>query len=167
MSQLTIKGHVFEVADAPGIAVGVPMTEGHVAALQQTRRENIRNNMARAVEKVAGESGELTAEQHQALQEQVNEYAEKYEFGVRAAGSPRVVDPVEKEARREIGEIIKSRYFALHNQRLKGEPLNEAIDQVLAGPKGEEYRTRARRALRDRERAGEDLLAQTGLGVAA
>lgn len=166
MSQLTIKGQVFEVADAEGIAVGVPMTEGHVSALQQTRRENIRNNMARAVEKEMGDPPtELSAEQLQTLQSAVNEYAAKYEFGVRQAGSPRVVDPVEKEARREIGEIIKQRYFALHAQRLKGEPLNEAIDQVLAGSKGDEYRNRAKRALRDRERAGEDLLAQTGLAA--
>lgn len=165
MTQLTIKGQIFEVNDAEDIAVGTPMTEGHVSALQQTRRENIRNNMARAIEKELGEAEALTDEQHAKMQELVNEYASKYEFGVRQAGSPRVVDPVEKEARREIGEIIKQRYYALHGARLKGEPLNEAIDQVLAGPKGDEYRQRARRALRDRERAGEELLAQSGLAA--
>lgn len=165
MSALTIKGQVFEVTDAEGIAVGTPMTEGHVSALQQTRRENIRNNMARAIEKELGDAEALTDEQHGKMQELVNEYAAKYEFGVRAAGSPRVVDPVEKEARREIGEIIKQRFYALKGERLKGEPLNEAIDQVLASPKGDKYRSDARRALRDRERAGEELLSQSGLAA--
>ena len=165
MAQLTIKGQIFDIADDPMISVGVPLTEGMAATLQQTRRENIRNNMAKKVEEALNGSGDLPAGKFEELQKLVAEYADKYEFGVRQPGSPRVTDPVEKEARRDISEAIKAAYFRRHGEKLKGESLNEAVDQVLASPKGDTYRERARERIREREAAGEDVLSATGLAA--
>jgi hypothetical protein len=165
MAQLTIKGQIFEVADDPSIAPGTPLTEGMAASLQQTRRENIRNNMAKKVEEALNGSEELPRDRFDDLQALVNEYADKYEFGIRQAGAPRVTDPVEKEARRDVAEAIKAAYFRRHGDKLKGESLNEAVEQVMAA-KGDTYRERARARIREREAAGEDVLAATGLSGA-
>ena len=165
MAQLTIKGQIFEIADDPTIAVGVPLSEGMAASLQQTRRENIRNNLAKKVEEALNGSEELPRDKFNQLQELVNEYADKYEFGVRQAGAPRVTDPVEKEARRDVSEAIKAAYYRRHGEKLKGDSLNEAVEQVLASPKGDSYRERARERIREREAAGEDVLAATGLAA--
>ena len=161
MPQLTIKGQVFEIADDPMIAVGIPLTEGMVSSLQQTRRENIRNNMSKRVEDALNGSETLPSDKYDELQRLVIEYADKYEFGVRQAGAPRIADPVEKEARREAGEVIKAAYFRKHGDRLKGDALNEAVEQLMAA-KGDQYRERARERIREREAAGEDVLAAIG-----
>lgn len=159
---LTIAGQTFDVPEA-AIVIGEPKTEGEVQVLQQVRRENIRNNFAARVKKATEEG--YTQEKHQELQAALTEYANGYAFGVRSAGGgTRIVDPVEREARRECGEVIKAAYFAKKGERLKGEALSEAVDKLME-LKGDDYRTRARRTLRDRERAGEDLLAQTGLAA--
>lgn len=161
MTALTIKGHVFEVADDSRVTAGTLLTEGHVAALQQMRRDNIRNNMSRKVEEATKDGAELTNEKHAELQSAVNEYANTYEFGVSrtgGGGGPRVTDPVEREAREEIGKIIKDAYYAKHNIRLTADLLREAVEQVLASDKGEGFRQRARRRVAERERAGDDLL---------
>ncbi len=165
MAQLTIKGQIFDIADDPSIAPGVPLTEGMAATLQQTRRENIRNNMAKKVEEALNGSGDLAPGKYEELQKLVAEYADKYEFGVRQPGSPRVTDPVEKEARRDVSEAIKAAYFRRHGEKLKGDSLNEAVEQVLASPKGDTYRERARERIREREAAGEDVLSATGLAA--
>ena len=165
MAQLTIKGQIFDIADDPTIAPGVPLTEGMAATLQQTRRENIRNNMAKKVEEALNGSGDLPAGKFDELQKMIVEYAAKYEFGVRQAGAPRVTDPVEKEARRDVSEAIKAAYFRRHGEKLKGDSLNEAVEQVLASPKGDAYRERARERIREREAAGEDVLSATGLAA--
>ena len=93
MAQLTIKGQIFDIADDPTISPGVPLTEGMAATLQQTRRENIRNNMAKKVEEALNGSGDLPADKFEELQRLVAEYADKYEFGVRQPGAPRAPRP--------------------------------------------------------------------------
>jgi hypothetical protein len=164
MPNLTIAGQVFDVADDPKIAVGTPLTEGMVASLQQTRRENIRNNFAAKV-RDATEDGEVELSQtdYQQLQDQLNEYAASYEFGVRSTGVRRVTDPVEKEARDEVRRTIQQRHYALHGKRVTGEALTEAVDAVMTGPHADEYRQIARERLEERDRRGEAMLAQTGL----
>jgi hypothetical protein len=167
MPQLTIKGQIFEIADDPTIAVGVPLTEGMVASLQQSRREHIRNNLGKKVEDALNGSDELSSEKFDELQELVHEYADRYEFGSRQAGMPRVGSGVEKEARREIAETIKRAHFRKHGEKVKGEALNEAVEQVLASPKGDEYRARARERIREREASGEDVLSVVTSRLAA
>lgn len=161
MPSLTIKGQQFNIDDDPALVVGAQMTEGHIASLQQTRRENIRNNFAAKVEKAA-EEGEITSEKLAALQADLNEYAGKYQFGVRSAGPRRVVDPVEREMLKLAKEDIAAAFYAKHGERLKGEQLSEAAEKLLEA-KGEDYNRRARRALRDREAAAESVL--TGMAA--
>lgn len=167
MPNLTIAGEVFEVADDPKITVGTPLTEGMVASLQQTRRENIRNNFASKVRDATNDGeDELSQDDKNQLQQQLNQYAEAYEFGVRAAGVRRVTDPVEKEARDEVRRTIQQRHFALHGKRVTGEPLTEAVEAVMMGPHADEYRNIARERLAERDRRGEAVLAETGLNAA-
>lgn len=164
MFQLTIKGQQFEIADDPAVIVGAIMNEGHVHSLQQTRRENIRNNFAARVEKALGDAEQLAPESLQQLQQELQDYAAHYQFGVRASGPRRVVDPVEKEMLRMAKEDIAAAYFSRKGERLKGEALTEAAERLL-GLKGEEYNRRARRALRDREAAAAEVLNSVGIAA--
>lgn len=155
MPNLTIAGHVFDVSDDPRIVPGATMTEGHVHTLQQTRRENIRNNFAMRVKNLGDEPSAADLEK---LQSDLNEYAEKYEFGVRQAGSGRrVVDPVEKEMLRLAKEAIATAYFAKNGERITGAALTEAAEKLLEA-RGEDYAKRAKRAIREREQAAEAIL---------
>lgn len=91
---LTIQGKSFTV---PLLYVAGPceLSEGEAAALNQTYAENIRNNFA-ALMKRAAESDppkELT-------QEDLDAYAEEYEFGKRSGGSRGPRDPVGSEEKR-------------------------------------------------------------------
>lgn len=161
MTQLTIKGQVFDVQDDPAITIGVPLSEGMVAALQQTRRENIRNNMSRKVEEALNGAEVIPQEKFNELQSQVNDYAAKYEFGVRQPGTARVTDPVEKEAREEATKRIRQAYFARHNTKIDREQLGELVDRLMDRD-GDMLRDNAREAIRRRENTAEDVLAAIG-----
>jgi hypothetical protein len=163
MPNLTIAGQVFEVADDPKITVGTPLTEGMASSLQQTRRENIRNNFASKVRDATNDGeDELSQDDYNQLQTSLNGYAEAYEFGVRATGVRRVTDPVEKEARDEVRRTIQQRHFALHGKRVTGEPLTEAVDAVMMGPHADEFRQIARDRLAERDARGA-MISENGL----
>lgn len=153
MTQLTIEGEVFEDTFVPAnISVGAPMTEGHVASLLQTRRENLRNNFAKKV-KAAKENGGVTDETHRAFAE----YAASYEFGVRQPGAPRVTrDPVEREAFKLIKSAISAAYRAKYSKTIDKDVLDEKADELFA-LKGDEYMKRAKAIVRERERASAEL----------
>ena len=86
---ITIAGLEFKVPSP--FHVGYTLkSEGEASAMNQTFHENLRNNFAKRV-KDAGE-GE-TAE----LQAALDEYAQSYQFGVRAGGT-RTTDPVRRRA---------------------------------------------------------------------
>jgi hypothetical protein len=92
---------------------GDTITEGEASSLNQTLRENVRNNLASEIEEVvakakaAGEEPNMTA-----LQARVDGYVKDYEFGVRQGGGGRVSDPVEARAlemaRDKVREKIRS-----------------------------------------------------------
>lgn len=152
MSQITIEGELFECPDPTNIAVGVPLTEGMVASLLQTRRENLRNNFAKKV-KAAKENGGVTDETRQAFAD----YAAKYEFGVRQPGQPRIVrDPVEREAMKLIRSAISAAYRAKYSQAISNDILNEKADELFA-LKADEYMKRAKAIVREREKASAEL----------
>lgn len=160
---LNIKGYKFDVPPA-GLIVGEPKTEDEVHVLEQTRIENIRNNMAAKIKKLLNGSTKLTEEQLASVTADVQKYASEYKFGqrVRSATGPRIVDPVEREVIRLAKEDISSAFFAKHGERLKSEQLNEVVEKLLS-VKRDEYVQRARRNIRDRERAGAEVLAQAGI----
>lgn len=102
---VTIHGEKFEFS-TPYVA-GHALTEAEAKHLNQTRLENVRNNVAKAV-KEAIDSGD--PEKLAQARATVAEYDGKYVFTLTGAGAPRqVLDPVEKEARRLAIEYVKAK----------------------------------------------------------
>lgn len=94
--EITIQGETFKVSQP--YAEGHQMTEAEARALNQTRAENIRNNIANRVKKAKDENDETTMEEVVAF---AKEYDGKYDFTVASGGSSaRALDPVEREARK-------------------------------------------------------------------
>lgn len=116
-------------------AAGHVLTAGEASAMNQTFRENIRNNNADNVDKwLAGTPAEgdkpaiepLTIEQVQA---KLDEYASDYEFGERSTAAPRM-DPVEREARSMVKEAVTA---MLTSQGKKPKDMAEGVfDKLLA-----------------------------------
>lgn len=160
---LTIQGYQFDIPPA-GLIVGEPKTEDEVKVLEQVRVENIRNNFAAKIKKLLNGAEQLSEEQFSKAQQEVQAYANEYKFGsrVRGTGAPRITDPVEREVVRLAKEDISAAYFAKHGERLKGEQLSEVVEKLLS-VKRDEYTQRARRNIRDRDRAGAEVLAQAGI----
>lgn len=109
--QITIAGHAFNVPTR--YEEGHELTANEASALNQTFHENLRNNFAKKVEEAKNgadrvEDDDVLAE----LQEQLDKYAETYEFGVRTGGGY-VRDPVMAEAMKiakdKIWEDLRSR----------------------------------------------------------
>lgn len=91
---MVIQGHQFKI-DSPYKA-GHQITEIEAGVLNQTRKENIRNNFAKSVKEAENDKNELTPKKHEELQNKLDEYAAAYEFNL--AGG-RAGDPIEREAR--------------------------------------------------------------------
>jgi len=94
-----------------GWIVPLPFTEGYTLKtleadqLNQVLHENIRNNFAKTVEKALKEQGDDFDQE--ALQRQLNEYLEEYEFGARRGGTFRAADPIEAEAMNIARDLVK------------------------------------------------------------
>ena len=97
MEQITIAGQTFNVPLR--YEEGHELTAGEASALNQTFHENIRNNLAKKAKE-----GTLT-------QDEVDQYASTYQFGVRAAGTGVTRDPIMSEAMRiakkQVGDLIR------------------------------------------------------------
>lgn len=95
---ITIQGLNFDVS-AP-YSEGHSLTEAEARALNQTRAENIRNNMAKTIKEAKEKHGEtLPAEVAEELRAAVAKYDTEYEFTLNVGGGgARVTDPVEAEA---------------------------------------------------------------------
>lgn len=126
---LTVAGHEFTI-QAPYVAGPHELTEGEAAALNQTRAENISNQLRKALALIA-EDGNRSDEQKLAdMTKLVAERDAEYTFGVRAAGAPRVVDPVQKEARAIAREAITAK---LKEQGRKVKDIDaEALEAKIA-----------------------------------
>lgn len=98
---ITIQGVIFSVTTP--YEAGHQITEAEAAALNQTRSENIRNNMATKVKKAKealpeGQT-ELPEETLNELAAEVQAYDEGYEFNLASVGGgARPKDPIEAEA---------------------------------------------------------------------
>lgn len=100
MTSVTISGKTFDIGDR--YSQGHALTENEASALNQLRRENIRNNMAKSV-KDADEAGTFDQD---AMQAQVTEYSDAYEFGQRTGGGA-TGDPVKREAMEMARQAIR------------------------------------------------------------
>lgn len=98
--EITIQGVVFNVSQP--YAEGHVVTEAEAKALNQTRSENVRNNMSKAVKDaktVAGEGNPLSEDVLTSLGQAVSEYDKAYIFTLASVGGGRKSrDPIEVEA---------------------------------------------------------------------
>lgn len=146
MEQITIQGFEFTVP-APYTA-GHTLTEGEASALNGLLHENLRNNFAAKVKKAKEEAGEDGEVNLGALQDELSEYADTYEFGVRRPGGGGGVrlDPVTSEALKLAKTAI---YDALKKQgKARKDYTNEQITaaamKLLESEKGEQFKAVAR-----------------------
>lgn len=122
-----IQGTAFEIEQP--YAEGHTLTAVEANVLNQTRNENIRNNLAKVVREHEGSDAELAAK--------VAEYDSQYTFSTPSAGGTRVVrDPVEKEARRLAKEALRAHLKAEHGgltfKDLGAEKVEEYVSQLSA-----------------------------------
>ncbi len=124
MKKLTIAEQTFNVNEP--YQAGHTITEIEAKVLNQTRAENVGNNLRTTI-KEALEKGKS----HDEMQEIVAKYDGEYDFS--KGGSNRVVlDPLEKEARKVAREYIKD-YLAEQGRKLKeveDEALEAEIDRI-------------------------------------
>jgi hypothetical protein len=98
--QITIQGKNFRVPIR--YAAGHTLKENEAGALNQTLHENLRNNFAKKV--VEGVEAGLSDE---VLQQQLDDYAADYQFGVRGGGGGYRGDPVKTLAMNMARDLIR------------------------------------------------------------
>jgi hypothetical protein len=80
-------------------------TEGEASSINQTYRENVRNNLAKEIAemqtKIKDEAGQIAA-----AQKLVDDYCKTYQFGIRTGGG-RSADPVMTVAKALARDIVK------------------------------------------------------------
>jgi hypothetical protein len=99
--QITIQGQAFRVPIR--YAAGHQLNEGEASALNQTFHENLRNNFASKVR-----DGTEAGVPQETLQQQLDDYANDYQFGVRSGGGGFRGDPVMTTAMNLAREIIRN-----------------------------------------------------------
>jgi hypothetical protein len=151
MTQITIAGKQFEVNS--------PYSEGHVLnaaeakTLNQTRHENVRNNMAKLVR------DNPDSLDQSALQAAVSEYDTGYVFGARATGGGGFSrDPVLTEARSIARIAIRDKRKSEGKDALNKEDMAEKIEAVLAGPASAKIMALAQERVAHKQNAAASLL---------
>lgn len=148
--EITIQGVAFNV-NMP-YAEGHTVTEAEAKALNQTRSENIRNNMAKAVKAAKAEHGDvLPDEVLTSLAQAVKEYDDGYVFTLASVGGGRkTMDPVEKEANKIARTAITGKLKELGKKVSDIDPdkLKAKIAEVAAT---DAVQKAAKKAIKDRE----------------
>lgn len=173
---ITIQGFDFDVGRP--YAVGHTVNENEANALNQTRAENIRNNLASRIKreaeirKVAVPELDLDAGTGEdgsgpSLNAQAAEYIAAYEFGARQASTREPVDPVARMARKiakeVIAEALKSSKVA--KKDLTDEQYEGMVDTYAADPA---IQKEAKRRVTEQSKIGAAALEALGLpGVAS
>lgn len=109
---ITILGEKFEIT-AP-YAEGQTLTAVEARVLNQTRAENIGNNLRKVV-KEAQEKNDLSG-----VAEKVAAFDAEYTFSMPGQSAPRIVDPVEREALKLAREYVGNKLKAAYGISLKG-----------------------------------------------
>jgi hypothetical protein len=99
--QITIQGQAFRVPIR--YAAGHSLNDGEASALNQTFHENLRNNFASKVR-----DGAEAGVPHETLQQQLDDYANDYQFGVRTGGGGFRGDPVMTTAMNMARELVRN-----------------------------------------------------------
>lgn len=158
---ITIQGVPVEVQER--YKEGDTLKENEAAALNQTLRENVRNNCAshvrEAKENVARANGWFKEDDEtpdvtnvtvdhldmESIQAFIDKYASEYEFGARTGGGGRTADPVIREARTIAMDLVKnairdkganiSSYETKELNKLRDQVLEKHNDQIMARAK--------------------------------
>lgn len=109
--QITIQGKTFWVPIR--YKAGHTLNDGEAAALNQTLHENLRNNFAKKVNE--GVEAGLAQE---VMQQQLDDYANDYQFGVRTGGGGFRGDPVLTLAMGMARELVR---MAIKDKKLSEE----------------------------------------------
>lgn len=109
---ISILGEKFEIS-AP-YAEGQTISAVEARVLNQTRAENIGNNLRKAV-KEAQDKGDTSG-----LAEAVAKVDAVYSFSMPGQSAPRIVDPVEREANKLAREFVKNKLKEAYGIALNG-----------------------------------------------
>ncbi len=153
-STITIQGLQFSVP-APFVE-GHTLRQNEAEVLNQTYAENIRNNFAGKV-KVALAADE--ALDPNALQIQLNQYVEGYDFGVRRGFGERAVrDPIATEARKLASEAVRKalQKKGISIKEIGKEKYKELVDSIFT-KNAEVLTARAREIIKLKSSIGEEL----------
>lgn len=158
----TINGLAFEISMP--YEAGQTINEAEAKALNQTRSENIGNNLRAKVKEMA-EAGES----HEAIAAIVSEADASYVFTLAAVSTSAKLDPYEREAQKIAKELVKAK-LAAQGRKLTDVPegvtkedweakVQATIEQVASG---ENVIKAARKAVDAKKKQGEALLESLG-----
>jgi hypothetical protein len=161
--KLTISGETFDVL--------TPYTDGQAEVgdierkvLDQTRAENVGNNLREAIKEMQGRSASFAE-----MQEEVSKYDTEYNFSM-GRGPREPVDPLERELYKVVREAVKG-HLAETGRKVKDidkAVLEAEYDRLVeAAQAGEEpdVMARAKKNLKDREKKVK--VSSIGLGLSA
>jgi hypothetical protein len=163
--QITIQGQVFRVPIR--YAAGHVLTDGEASALNQTLHENLRNNFAKKV--VEGTEAGVPLE---TMQQQLDDYASEYQFGVRTGGGGFRGDPVMTTAMNIAREMVRQaiKLKNLPDEEWPASRISQAA-KALIESQGEDGKivTTARRQVDAEKEAAKEAMASVNelLGVQA
>lgn len=145
--ELTINGNTFTVMER--YEEGHEITAGEASALNQTLRENVRNNLSK---------------KEGLTQEQVDAYANEYQFGIRTPGAGRTSDPVMAEymrlAKAKIKEMLKAK-----GKKADGDAITEAAKKMLDTEHGKPIWALAQQRVQEQQSLANDTLDDIVAGI--
>lgn len=141
---VTIQG--FEFSIPARYVEGHVLNANEASAMNQLFAENVRNNAASKIKKAkaeaeaAGTEFSLDADRGDeagSLRQEIQEYAETYEFGARVARASEPVDPIQKEAYRIATDLVlgKLRDANVKKKDLADGVFDETVAKIQAGEK--------------------------------
>jgi hypothetical protein len=156
IKQKMIAGVAFTIS-APYKAGAVTLTDAEAKTLNQTRAENIGNNLREAVRE---EIAKGTAVEE--IQKAVTEYDNKYNFSMGGGGGvARVVDPVERAARAIVKKSITDQLQAEGRKLKEVDP--EALEALISeNITRDDVLKLARKRVADEKRQADQAAAATG-----
>jgi len=158
--QITIQGTTFRVPIR--YAAGHVLTDGEAGALNQTLHENLRNNFAKKVSE-----GQDAGVPMETLQQQLDDYANDYQFGVRTGGGGFRGDPVMTLAMNIAREMVRAaiKQKGLDQDQWPAARISQAAKALLdqQGEDGKIIQTARRQVDAEKEAAKEAMASVTEL----
>jgi hypothetical protein len=122
--EVTIQGAIFNVSQP--FAAGHTLTEIEAKVLNQTRTENVRNNVAKRIKEL------LEAGNNDDAAKVVAEYDAEYEFTSPREGGSAKMDPLEKEALKIAKEALRAKIKAAGRKVAEDDVTKEQFEEAAA-----------------------------------